>query len=137
MYSTYVTAVIREKLQSVSYGGDPFKLDVEEYESEMRRVYKSVSDGCITLQKKMGRYTEDRMSRYEENEEEIKKVLAQMPKAQEIAGIIEKIGLSLDSFFEVYGGDVISDAVKYAKDLKDRYTVLWMYYDVFGRKELF
>ena len=27
-----------------------------------------------------------------------------------------------------YGEEKIRDAVKYAKDLKDRYTVLWLYY---------
>ena len=26
------------------------------------------------------------------------------------------------------------DAISYAKELKDRYTVLWMYYDMFGGK---
>ena len=26
----------------------------------------------------------------------------------------------------------IADAISYAKELKDRYTVLWMYYDLFG-----
>lgn len=26
----------------------------------------------------------------------------------------------------------IQNAISYAKDLKDRYTVLWLYYDLFG-----
>ena len=29
----------------------------------------------------------------------------------------------------------IEDAIAYAKELKDRYTVLWLYYDLFGIKE--
>ena len=34
-----------------------------------------------------------------------------------------------------YGEQKIRDAVRYAKDLKDRYTVLWIYYDFFGGDE--
>ena len=30
--------------------------------------------------------------------------------------------------------DKIKDAISYAKELKDRYTVLWLYYDLFGGK---
>ena len=33
---------------------------------------------------------------------------------------------------EFYGEDKIKDAYLYAKDLKDRYSVLWMYYDLFN-----
>jgi hypothetical protein len=46
-----------------------------------------------------------------------------------------KVGLKTD--FEKgkdYIEDMIDDAWLYAKDLKDRYTVLWMYYDLFGNK---
>jgi hypothetical protein len=31
---------------------------------------------------------------------------------------------------ELYGEEKIKDAIKYAKDLKDRYTVLWLNYDL-------
>ena len=33
----------------------------------------------------------------------------------------------------MYGAEKINDAVWYAKDLKDRYTVLWLNYDLFGK----
>ena len=46
--------------------------------------------------------------------------------------LTEKIGLSYDSFKELYGEAKIADAHLYAKDLKDRYSVLWMYYDLFN-----
>ena len=29
----------------------------------------------------------------------------------------------------------IADAISYAKELKDRYTVLWLHYDLFGGEE--
>ena len=44
--------------------------------------------------------------------------------------LTEKIGLSYGKFVELYGEAKIADAHLYAKDLKDRYSVLWMYYDL-------
>jgi len=35
-------------------------------------------------------------------------------------------------FYKLYDHKKISDAILYAKDLKDRYTVLWMHYDFYG-----
>ena len=32
----------------------------------------------------------------------------------------------------MYSKSQLENAVTFAKDLKDRYTVLWMYYDMFG-----
>ena len=34
--------------------------------------------------------------------------------------------------YALYGEEKIHNAILYAKDLKDRYTVLWLYYDLFG-----
>ena len=44
--------------------------------------------------------------------------------------LVNKIGLSYDNFKKLYGEAKIKDAHLYAKDLKDRYSVLWMYYDL-------
>jgi hypothetical protein len=49
--------------------------------------------------------------------------------------LVEKIGLSYDSFRTLYGEEKLADAMLYAKDLKDRYTVLWTYYDIMTSKE--
>ena len=43
---------------------------------------------------------------------------------------IASIGLDLAQFDALYGEKKIDDALKFAKDLKDRYSVLWMYYDL-------
>jgi hypothetical protein len=44
--------------------------------------------------------------------------------------LTQKIGLSYDAFTALYGEKKVSDACLYAKDLKDRYSVLWMYFDL-------
>ena len=46
----------------------------------------------------------------------------------------EFLELDLDAFYSLYGEEKINTAIKYAKDLKDRYTVLWLYYDLLGGK---
>ena len=43
------------------------------------------------------------------------------------------VGLEMADFYRLYGKEKIENAILYAKDLKDRYTVLWLYYDLFGR----
>jgi glucokinase len=49
--------------------------------------------------------------------------------------LVEKIGLSYGGFRTLYGEEKLADAMLYAKDLKDRYTVLWTYYDIITSKE--
>ena len=44
--------------------------------------------------------------------------------------VIISVGLDIHSFETTYGQKKIQHAIWYAKDLKDRYSVLWMYYDL-------
>ena len=104
----------------------------EDRKTEISRVYKSVADGCIALQDKLGTYEDNRIERYLKNESQIKEILAKTPSFDQIVSILSDIGLDLNEFYKTYSKEKIRDAVKYAKDLKDRYTVLWMYYDIFG-----
>ncbi|MBO7217781.1 MAG: sn-glycerol-1-phosphate dehydrogenase, partial [Clostridia bacterium] len=48
-YSTYITALIREKLADVILPEKQYKMETDEYESEMKRVYTDISDSCIAL----------------------------------------------------------------------------------------
>ena len=67
-----------------------------------------------------------------QKEEEIKNILSQMPSSEEIKQMLSVVGLDIEEFYKFYGEQKIEDAMLYAKDLKDRYTVLWLYYDLFG-----
>ena len=135
-YSTYVTSLIREKLAAATFPSEKFVMPEEEKNAEIKRVYKSVADGCIALQKKLGTYEKNLVPTYKEKEEAIKAVLREVPPAETIAKLIKGIGLDLSEFKNIYGEEKILDAIKYAKDLKDRYTVLWTYYDMFGTKSI-
>lgn len=54
-----------------------------------------------------------------------------MSGAEEIKSILALAELDISEFYKMYGKGKIEKAVLYAKDLKDRYTVLWMNYDFF------
>ena len=131
-FSTFETAKIREKILSEKFPEKSFSMSDEDYTSIMKSVYKQSADGCIALQKKVGNYSKDRAEIYLRNEEKIRKVLAEMPSSDEIRKLLEKVELDINDFYAFYGAEKIKNAVNYAKDLKDRYTVLWMNYDFFG-----
>ena len=77
-------------------------------------------------------YERDMLSVYKEKESEIRRVLEQMPSQTDILSMLDAVGLKMDEFYRLYSAEKIQDAVLYAKELKDRYTVLWMNYDIFG-----
>ena len=131
-YSTVITAGLREKLLQEPWPEKQYRPDRESYVQEMNRLYGSVAEGCIALQDKVGLYQKDMLSVYKAKEPEIRAVLGQMPKAKDILKMLEAVGLNMDAFYGLYSARKIQDAVLYAKELKDRYTVLWMHYDMFG-----
>lgn len=134
-YSTVITSKIREKLLSQPFSDKICRPKENDYRSKMQKVYKSVADGCIELQKKIGRYKTDRSDIYKEKEVEIKKILAEAPSAEKIKELLSLVDLDIKEFYTLYNKEKLNDAILYAKDLKDRYTVLWMHYDYFGDEE--
>jgi len=135
VYSTVYTQMLREELLSMD---EPIRYNQPcqaIYEANIRRVYAAASDGVLALQKKLGWYEVDRFPVYQEKWQEIKKVLREVPSTAELTTYIGSIGLDMNEFEALYGKQKIQDALWYAKDLKDRYSVLWMYYDLMARRE--
>ena len=83
----------------------------------------------------MGRYKNNNAQMYLSKETEIRQILAEMPTAKEIERMLSFVNLDINDFYALYGKEKINDAILYAKDLKDRYTVLWMYYDFLEGEE--
>lgn len=133
-YSTAVTQRLREKLLALDGVPDTlYKFDRADWEAHIRESYGKAADGVIALQDKLGSYTRDLAPVYREKWEDIRKILASTPSYDEITALIESTGLGMDEFERFYGKDVIDDAILYAKDLKDRYTVLWVYFLLFNK----
>ena len=76
------------------------------------------------------------VTEYLECEEEIVREFKKLPTAREIEEILRRVGLDTKTFRETYSEAKLRDAIKYAKDLKDRYTVLVMYFDLYGTEEI-
>ena len=132
-YSTVITCKIREDILSRKWS---FRRsdDVRLRKNDLNRIYKSIAPSCEELQIKTQNYIKDRISIYIEKEDEIKKVLRNAPSSFEVERLLERVGLKMSDYYAFYGESKISDGIKYSKDLKDRYTVFWLYY-YFNKRE--
>lgn len=131
-YSTIITAGIRDSLLEKEWPATQYRPTREAYEAQVTEIYGPVAAGCIALQDNVGLYKKDMVSIYKAKEAQIRAVLAEMPKAAEIEAMLSAVGLDKKEFYEMYSEKKIADAILYAKELKDRYTVLWLNYDLFG-----
>lgn len=130
-FSAIETAKVREKLIAIDdISAYEYNFDRTDYENNVRRIYGGVADEVIALQNKMRWYDIDRVSIYKEKWAEIKAILSDCPTSAEMLALCEKVGLDYATYTSLYGEEKIADALLYAKDLKDRYSVLWMNYDL-------
>lgn len=125
VYSAVKTCELRERIAKVSPKKTPF--DRATWEKEIRRIYLGSADGVIALQNKLGWYEEDKEEKIKKLWPEILAILKDCPTGAEMLSIVEEIGLPYNRFVEMYGEEKIEDAYRYAKDLKDRYSVLWLW----------
>ena len=135
-YSTVITCSLREKLLQKQWPDTQFRPERSTYEAEMERIYGSVGSSCVALQDKMGRYEQNMAPVYKEKEAAIRALLAEVPTAAEIEAMLAAVGMDMGEYYKLYSTEKINDAILWAKDLKDRYTVLWMYFDLFGGEKL-
>lgn len=135
VYSTVYTQMLREELLSMDKPIRYKQPCQAIYEANIRRVYTAAADGVLALQKKLGWYEADRFPVYQAKWQEIKEILNEVPSSEKLTAYVSSIGLDMNEFEKLYGKQKIQDALWYAKDLKDRYSVLWMYYDLMAGRE--
>lgn len=131
-YSTVITARLRQKILSKPFPDDVYRCTPQKLNQRLSVVYKDVAEKCFQLQQKAGNYATDRTAIYLQKETEIRQILEQMPTPEEILEMLSLVGLNIDEFYDLYDKERVQNAILYAKDLKDRYTVLWVYYDFIG-----
>ena len=125
LYSSVVTARLREILANSIPAQQTF--DYAEWEKEIRRIYTSSANGVIHLQKKLGWHEKNEFADFTRDWELIRRILREAPTEKEMLKMVQAIGLHINLFNEFYGKAKISDAIRYAKDLKDRFSVLWLF----------
>ena len=128
--SAVYTQQLREELLKLSEVPAERKFNREKWETNIRRIYGTAADGVIALQNKLGWYQQNRYDTYAAKWNEIRRVLENVPTAERMKKYIKSVGLSLSEYTQLYGEEKIRDGIAYAKDLKDRYSVLWMYYEL-------
>ena len=129
-YATVVTAGLREKITGIA---TPKFTHISKSLREgcYQRIYKSHWTEVKKLQDEAKRYDAPKDEVYREKWGEVLQILKQCPTADEIRQMLLDVGFDLSAFEATYGKEKIQNGVWFGKDLKDRYSVLWLYADLF------
>ena len=129
IYSATFLAKVREEMLLKTPKKSQF--NKEEYEKEINRIYTKSASEVLKLQEKLGWYNNDDSEFIYKNWGKIKKILKKAPTFSKFNEMVNTIGLNYQEFENLYSKQKLDDAILYAKDLKDRYTFLWLYYAYF------
>ena len=130
-YNTILTAGMREQILALE---SPVFCEEsrESREAAWSRIYVTVANEVAQLQREAKSYETDLKPTYRSKWAEIREILKKCPTAAEIRRMMEAVGLRFSECEETYGHAKICDAMLYGKDLKNRYSVLWLYYSLFS-----
>lgn len=138
-YSTVVTCALRHRLvhsfQRAEYG----RVDEGKWQERISAVYGALAPKIIALQNRVGFYgdgREERQARIRKLWPQLKAVLDEVPEENEMAALLCGLGLAMPDFIKLYGKSKIEQSVIFAKELKDRYTLLWLMQDTGLLEEL-
>ena len=125
-YSSVLTARLRGEILRCEPARVPF--DRAAYEIAIHSAYTAIADSVIAQQEKLGWYHEPDTDEFIlTHADGIRKILSEAPDETEAREMVEAVGLSMDELYATYGEAHIEEAIKWAKDLKDRYSVLWVH----------
>lgn len=130
-YATVVTAGLRERIAAAEKPEFHPESEAERL-GAWERIYGGIAEEVKALQTEAGSYRRDMAPLYREKWTEIRAILSECPSAAECRDMLERAGYAPDGDRKLYGASKLRDAVFYGKDLKDRYSVLWLYYDLFS-----
>ena len=114
--------------------------DQAAWETEMKRVYREGAPMIIDLERKAKRNSPEnllrRLEAIEAHWEEIRALAQTAPRAEEIATVLESLGAPIRP--EQVGVDpaYIADGILFAKELRDRYTILQLLWDIDRLEEM-
>ena len=126
IYSAVATAAVRQ--QVLASKPHPYSHDQAAWDAEIEKIYSTSAEAVKKQLAKLNWYNTASYENVEAKWEQIKEVLAEAPDEKRMLEMVESVGLDYAEFVKLYGQEKIDTAVLYAKDLKDRYSVLWLNY---------
>lgn len=135
-YATIVTAGLREEILALE---KPVFRHISDDDriACYKKIYHDYWTEVREIQEKAGWYAKELDGVYTARWEEIRKILSECPTAAEIRSMLTEVGFDLSAFEAMYGAEKIENSVWFGKDLKDRYSVLWLYFELFyGNTEI-
>lgn len=130
-YATVITAAMRERIRGIREPRFARATD-EARDKAYTEIYGKIKREIIDLQEKAGRYAKDPEKIYMGKWEDVIDILSECPTADDIKKMLIDVGFDMSAFERMYGKEKIEKGMLYGKDLKDRYSVLWIYYDLFS-----
>ena len=129
LYSAALTARLREELLKLERPLPELAAYAKDWQNGVRAVYSTAAEDIIAAQKKIGLYdTALDIAALDAAWDDVRAILADAPDYARMCTYVDAIGLNMRDFAAFYGEKCINDGVLYAKDLKDRFTVLWLTY---------
>jgi len=134
-YTTIKTAEMREKIRKIA-NPEFVTVPKETREKFYKKIFGEFSSEVIDLQNKAKRYDNPVFDKYIDNWDKVLEILAECPTADEIKTMLTDAGIDLSAFYKLYDESRMENGMWFAKDIKDRYSVLWLYFDLFFAKEV-
>ena len=125
-YSTVVTASLREEICKISKP-EFYHISDSIRENAYKKIYSSIWKEVWDLQEDAQSYESFDDNVYIQKWDEIIEILKECPSAEEICRMLTDVGFDLELFEKQYGIEKIQNGIWFAKDLKNRYSVLWLY----------
>ena len=133
VYSAVFVQKLREQILALDMPNAEADFDRAKWESAIRGVYDDAAEGVIALQDKLGWYDNSRSGVYAQKWDAIKEILSEAPSSDEMLAYLDSIQLDINEYKDTYKAEKLQNAMWFSKDLKDRYTVLWLYFSLFYR----
>ncbi len=130
-YSAVCTQIMREQLLKLDEPSEAEPFHETAWRRKIKEIYGIAADEVIDLQTKWGRYKSGDIKIYQTKWHDIKAALAEPPSSIKMKEYLKSVALDFSDFESMYGKEMIDNAVWFAKDLRDRYSVLWPYYTMF------
>lgn len=121
--AAYFTALLREKIIESSTELN-FDFCQQSHFKPLEQLLPRAYEGIRQLQDRVGLHG-NATGNYDMTQ--IKGVLKQAPTAAETAKMLAAAGLAPNSLIDFYSKETVINALRYGKELKDRFTVLWLY----------